>query len=284
MTDALETMEAEPQDDALEGLNYELGLEAPLDEVEARVERGEIWRLGDHLLMCGSSTDPRDVRRLFRHGKPDTVLTDPPYCSGGFQVSRPAGSKGTSSQRNKDIPGDLLSVRGYMVMLRLALGNADAIANYVFTEWRMWPFLYDVVEGELGYGVRSMIVWDKGRAGLGRGWRGQHELIMFSHRSLDTLWDKYAPGIGNVINLPNHRNEFHPTEKPVRVLGRILANSPWTELVYDPFCGSGSTLMAAQEHGIRSLSMELMPQYCDTAIARWEGATGRQAERLEARP
>lgn len=96
------------------------------------------------------------------------VLTDPPYCSGGFQESgRGAGSVGTSAA-HKPIANDKLSSRGYTALLKSVFSLFGAEFIYAFTDWRMWIHIFDVVERS-GFGVRSMIVWDKESPGMGRG-------------------------------------------------------------------------------------------------------------------
>lgn len=180
--------------------------------------------------------------------------------------------------RPKQIANDRLSSRGYAALLRAAFGRWECRALYCFTDWRMWTYLFDVVESS-GYGVRSMIVWDKGTPGMGRGWRSQHEIVM--HAAKEVLpWDKYASALGNVITCPRTGNEHHTTEKPVQLLEVILENSPWAQVVCDPFAGSGSTLIACEAQGKAFRGLELDPAYVDVCVQRWEQYTGRKAERL----
>ena len=164
--------------------------EAPIDPddvpellVEPVSQYGDVWMLGRHRLMCGDSTVAADVERLLGGANVDSIVTDPPYSSGGFQESdRSAGSKGTAAVY-KPIRNDRPSTRGYQALIKgtLALVPISVSVVYVFTDWRMWVNLFDVVEA-YGYGVRSMIVWNKESPGMGMGWRSQHELIMCGTR------------------------------------------------------------------------------------------------------
>ena len=130
-------------------------------------KRGDVWALGRHRLMCGDSTVAAAVERLLGGAKVDSILTDPPYSSGGFQESgRSAGSKGTDVAYTP-IQSDRLSTRGYQALIKGTLALVPVSVVYVFTDWRMWVNLFDVVESS-GYGVRSMIVWNKGSRAWGR--------------------------------------------------------------------------------------------------------------------
>ena len=244
-------------------------------------KRGDVWALGRHRLMCGDSTVAADVERLLGGAKVDSILTDPPYSSGGFQESgRSAGSKGTDVAYTP-IQSDRLSTRGYQALIKGTLALVPVSVVYVFTDWRMWVNLFDVVESS-GYGVRSMIVWNKEFPGMGAGWRAQHELIMCGTRE-NSLCNKYRHmgAQGNVITLRRDPNLEHPTMKPVALIDTILETTPFAETVYDPFAGSGTTIISAERQGRACWAMELDPSYVDAAVKRWEGYTGEKATRLD---
>ena len=212
-------------------------------------------------------------------GRCKLILTDPPYCSGGFQESgRSSGSIGTTD-KSKKVANDTLSTRGYIALMRSALSCVtDALFAYVFTDWRMWVNLFDVMESS-GFGVRNMIVWDKGTPGMGCGWRAQHELVMFGSRG-KTSFDNHKAQ-GNVISVARSGNPDHPTQKPVELITRILNVTDFAETVYDPFLGSGTTLVACEQEGRSCYGMELEPHYVDVVIARWEALTGEKAVLLD---
>ena len=258
--------------------------EAPIDPddvpellVEPVSQYGDVWILGRHRLMCGDSTVAADVERLLGGAKVDSIIADPPYSSGGFQeVGRSAGSKGTRAVY-KPIPNDRLSTRGYQALIKGTLALVSVSVVYVFTDWRMWVNLFDVVES-CGYGVRSMIVWNKEFPGMGMGWRSQHELIMCGTRE-NGMWRKYMGAQGNVITLKRDPNLEHPTMKPVALLDTVLETTPFAKTVYDPFVGSGTTIIAAERQGRACWAMELEPRYVDSSVKRWEDYTGGQARR-----
>ncbi len=207
--------------------------ELPTPE-ETVTQKGDLWILGRHRVVCGDSTSEKDRELLLDGAHPEIMLTDPPYCSGGFQESGKVA--------------------------------------YLFTDWRMWVYLFDLVEGS-GLGVRNMIVWNKKSPGMGNGWRAQHELVMFAHRT-KPKWDNHK-GYGNVLEATRSGNEFHPTQKPVEILEQLLDNTDWAEGVLDPFGGSGTTLIAAESAGQPSYTMELEPRFVDVIVRRYIKATGK---------
>lgn len=246
-------------------------IEPPADPIS---KRGDVWILGGrHRVMCGDSTSEKDKATLLDGDTPQILLTDPPYCSGGFQESgKGVGSIGTERKGgNPTIANDTLSTRGYQSLMRNVLDNIPPLVAYIFTDWRMWINLFDVTEAA-GFGVRNMIVWNKKTPGMGQGWRTQHELIMYGQRT-KAKWDNHK-GYGNVLEISRSGNELHPTQKPVELIEMLLDNTEWLEGVYDPFAGSGTTLIAAETKGQKAYCMELTPEYTDTIVKRWIRATG----------
>ena len=233
---------------------------------------GDLWLLGKHRVLCGDSTSPQDVQRLLQGVKPDAILSDPPYCSGGFQeAGRSQGSIGTDARIKPKIANDTLSTRGYQSLIRSVIEQAKAPLLYLFTDWRMWVNLFDVVEAS-GYGVRNMVVWDKGSPGMGMGWRTQHELVMFA-AAASVKFDNHKAQ-GNVIATKRTGNDLHPTQKPVELLERILDVTDMARTIYDPFGGSGSTLVACQNLGRTAYLVELDPNYVDVICRRYQEQTG----------
>lgn len=242
-------------------------------------QRGDLWILGRHRVVCGDATSEKDRELLLDGAQPEILLTDPPYCSGGFQESgKVTGSIGSKQSDGKGgtiqptISSDNLSTRGYQVLMKAVLGAVGVKAAYIFTDWRMWVYLFDIVEGS-GLGVRNMIVWNKKSPGMGNGWRAQHELVMFAHRT-KPKWDNHK-GYGNVLEATRSGNELHPTQKPVEILEKLLDNTQWAEGVLDTFGGSGTTLIAAESAGQPSFIMEMEPGFVDVIVRRYIKTTGK---------
>lgn len=234
--------------------------------------KGTLWTLRQHRLLCGDCRSIQDTKRLLDGEKIEVLLVDPPYCSGSFQeAGKAAGTWG-------EIASDSLSSRGYAALMKDALANIRPKTCYIFTDWRMWTTLFDLVEAS-GIPVRSMIVWDKGSPGLGGLWRPQHEIVMFGSRQGQKRHSGEA-AIGNVLRADRTGNEFHYTEKPVDILEIILKNdraSGRTGLVGDTFAGSGSTILACERLNRPCRAMEVEPGWCDVVVQRWENMTGEKA-------
>jgi DNA modification methylase len=265
-------VDAEPQIDKAEELRAKWG-----------VEPGQLWELGDHRLLCGDSTKKEDVERVIGVGV-DMFLTDPPYCSGGFQeAGRATGSIGTKrigedgKEYTPRIHNDALSSRGYCALMKSVLGVWRPSFAYMFTDWRMWVQLFDVMESS-GFGVRSMIVWNKHTPSMGRGWRAQHELVMFG-ASAKPEFDNHK-AIGNVLSCDRTGNPNHPTEKPVEILVKILEVTDFCKTVGDPFSGSGTTIIACEQLGRKARAIEISPAYVAVALQRWADATGKTPRKL----
>ena len=119
-----------------------------------------------------------------------------------------------------------------------------------------------------------MIVWDKETPGMGHGWRAQHELILFALKGTMSF-DKFAEAQGNVITAKRTGNKEHTTEKPVEVLETIIGVMQDMRVVYDPFCGSGTTIIACERLGRRCRAVEIEPGYVAVALERWATMTGQ---------
>jgi DNA modification methylase len=258
--------DAEPQIDRAAELNKKW-----------KVKAGDLWRIGEHRLLCGDSTKREDVERVMGGEKAQIVLTDPPYSSGGFQESgKSSGSIGTRS--SETIARDNLSTRGYRLLMDDVLarfGVADAL--YLFTDWRMWMETFDAAERG-GWRVRNMLVWDKQQMGMGMPWRNQHELILFGKRTAAKMMDGKR---GNVLQAQRTGNPNHPTEKPASLLQEILANTDG-EVCCDPFLGSGTTMVACENLKRKCRGIEISPDYCAVILERMATAFPQlKAERIK---
>lgn len=240
------------------------------DSAPAITIEGDVWKLGEHLLVCGDSTDPTVVDRVMKDGPADIVWTDPPY---GVAYEGKAGS----------IKNDALAADQLADLLRMALGNALANCKaggawFVAGPDMHGPFrsFVDVLH-DLGV-YRQCIVWVKDQFVLGRmDYHARHELIFrgwapgAAHtgppdRAQDTVWEIARP----------KRSDDHPTMKPVELVERCITNhSKPGAVVLDPFGGSGTTLIAAHASGRRARLVELDPRFCDVICRRYQEATGQ---------
>lgn len=240
-----------------------------------------LFALGRHRLMHGSALLFSHRAALLGCEKVDLILTDPPYCSGSRQESGKAGgsSIGTTGKGGlkPKIASDNLSTLGYVGLLTQAMAEVHAQEAYVFTDWRMWPWTLQALEG-MGLATRNLIVWDKGSPGMGVRWRNQHELILWARtRGVE---DKSGRSHGNVVRFPRTGNEDHPTQKPVDLLCTLLQIAREARTVYDPFAGSGSTLLACEREGRTGYAMEVDETFVHNTLVRWERETGIKPEQV----
>lgn len=250
--------------------------EAPALQVKWQTATGQLWKLGKHLVICGDATDERIVARVLKGRKADIILTDPPYSSGGFQDGQKRQSSSIGTRQGASIARDNMTSRGYTALISRVLANVDAESLYLFCDWRMWATTSDVLESS-GYPLRNMLVWDKQSMGMGFPWRMQHELIAFAKRSAAEMMDGDK---GNVLQAGRSGNEHHPTEKPVDLLTQILENTKGRK-VYDPFGGSGSTLIACEQMSRECRMIEVSPAYVAVILERWAEMTGKVPELVE---
>lgn len=237
-----------------------------------KVERGQIWEIGNHRLMCGDSTDAGDVAALMDGGEPFIMVTDPPY---GVEYDPEwrdiAGSSGKMDRRTHDRTSLGKVTKDDRADWEEVYSLFDGDVAYV---WHGGKFAGLVASNLLSAGmdVRCQIVWRKQHFVVSRGhYHGQHEPCWYSvrkghtakwngDRKQSTIWD-----ISNVIE--NHT--VHGTQKPVECMERPIRNhGDKDDDVYDPFTGSGTTLVAAERQGRRCYGMEIEPKYVAVTLQR----------------
>ena len=250
---------------------------------EPTTKLGDIYKLGNHRLMCGDSTDINSLEKLCLENA-DLIFTDPPYGM-SYGGGRAAGStkKGALVKAHGMIKNDDLSGDSLITLIRDALTTAytkckKGAGLYACFTWRTYAEFEKALK-ESGFTVKNCIVWNKKSIGLGNAnYRPQHEFIFYcggqwyGNKSESDVWELSRGATSNYV---------HPTQKPVELVIRALNNSSKAgDIVIDCFGGSGSTMIAAEKTGRHSRLMELDPKYCDVIIKRWEDFTGKKAELL----
>lgn len=243
-----------------------------------RAKRGDIWLLGNHRLVCGDATDTKDVELLFADKKASLVVTDPPYN---------VDYEGYTDAELK-IKNDRMSDDNFIMFLQKAFENitfslADHGSFYIFHPSRyQTAFEHALTYAQLA--IRTQIIWVKNTFAWGHArYKFQHEPIFYGHhlgsddrffgdKTQSTVWEVAKPSA----------NRLHPTSKPFHLLYIPIVNSSLPgEIVFDPFLGSGSTLIACEALGRVCYGLELDPKYCDVILARWEAYSGKQATKVE---
>jgi DNA modification methylase len=250
--------------------------EPPADPV---TRTGDLWLLGKHRLVCGDAADPAAYAALLDGEQADLLLTDPPYG-----VSYVGGTAAAMTIANDD-----LGPEDYDPFLAKTLGAAASVlkpggAFYVWHADVHGGTVRAAVE-RAGLPLRQVLVWVKSAFALGRAdYHWQHEPCLYGWRpGAPHQWHGgRAQGTALAFDRPA-RNGDHPTMKPVALFERLVENScPAGGVVLDPFAGSGTTLVAAEQAGRRAALLELDPRYCDVIVKRYEAFTGKVAERFAA--
>ena len=252
-TEPADPTDAEPQTDRAAELQAKWGTAA-----------GQLWLLGNHRLLCGDSTKPEDVARVMEGKKADLLCTDPPY--GQAFLSNHYGPNRSSPNpmgrlQNDDKPRpEMLSIWFELI--------ADHGAAYVCTRWaqleawRAW-----IAEREA---VRNVIVWKKNNwsAGNLKGAFGfMYELLIFASKDGHELRGDRLP---DVWEFDRVAPDEHPTTKPIGLMARAIEKSSDAgDVVADPFLGSGTTLIAAENLGRRCFGLEISSAYCAVILQRY---------------
>lgn len=244
--------------------------------------RGDVWLLGPHhRLVCGDSTDARNIEAALSGQPADCVWTDPPYGVAIVGGSHALPPEERLAQGGLTIQNDALDPAGLRELLAKAMGAAAAACKpgacwYVAAPARPLHLEFATVLRDLGI-WRQTLVWVKDQFVFGRSdYHYRHEPIFYgwtpgaAHRAVpdrtqDTVWEIPRP----------KRSEQHPTMKPVELVARALENSTDPRgLVLDPFAGSGTTLIAAYQTGRVAALVEVDPLYCDVILSRFAAHTG----------
>jgi len=235
---------------------------------------GDLWRLGPHRLLCGDATSAADVARLLDGAKPQLMATDPPYGVNYEPEWRNDAGVSTTMRTGK-VPND------DRADWRAAWALFPGDVAYV---WHAGVHARTVIESleAAGFVIRSQIIWAKPRLVLGRGdYHWQHEPCLYAVRKGGTgHWQgaRDQTTLWSIGSGPEDLATVHGTQKPVECMRRsILNNSVEGEAVYEPFSGSGTTIIAAETAGRVCLAMEISAAYCDVAIERWQAMTGLPA-------
>lgn len=249
------------------------------DATKKRVKKGEVWKLGEHRLMCGDATNKNDVDKLLNDEKADMVFTDPPYNVDYSNASRPKPSKRDLGK----IKNDVMSLIDFKEFISKTLDNADRNTSdnasiYLWYASASASAILDSFD-ESRWKRNQEIIWKKPML-LGRGkYQWAHEPCIFaikgspyftSDRTKTTVWD-----FGGY----NKSQNEHPTQKPTVLCEEGIVNSSEKEgIVLDLFLGSGSTLIACERTNRKCYGMEIDQHYCDIIIKRWEDFTEGKAK------
>jgi DNA modification methylase len=246
--------------------------ETPEPPVDPISQPGDLWQLGPHRLLCGDATDKAAVSLLLNGVAPHLMVTDPPYGVAYDPDWRNRAGASETKRTGKVMNDDRADWREAW-----ALFPGDVA--YV---WHGALHATTVAESLVasGFDIRSQIIWAKERHVLSRGhYHWQHEPAWYAVRGKGH-WsgDRKQSTLWSIPSRDQDAQTVHGTQKPVECMRRpILNNSSPGQVVYEPFCGSGTTLIAAESTGRACYAMELDPAYVDVAVLRWQAFSGKEA-------
>jgi DNA modification methylase len=237
---------------------------------------GDVWELGPHRVLCGDSIVLTDVEKVMAGVKADMCFTDPPY-------NVDYGNNAKDKMRGKDrrILNDALGEKFYQFLYDACV-NILAVTKGACYLCMSSSELHTLQRAWLAAGGKwsTFVIWSKNTFTLGRSdYQRQYEPILYGWKDgSDHFWcgDRNQSDVWN-YNKPQ-KNDLHPTMKPVELVERAIRNSSKTDdIIFEPFGGSGSTLIACERSGRSARVIELDPKYCDVIVRRWQAFTGKDA-------
>jgi DNA modification methylase len=269
----LRSLQAREKREQLEDFDLDEALETATRT--RRTRPGDLWKLGDHILLCGDATNADDIARLLGSRRASMAFTDPPYNVGlGDHGGHQRGT------RRRRMANDALDPLDFEEFVRAWAHNLLAAVDgalYIFMSTKEWPTVSRILAEEGGHWSDTLI-WAKDRFTLGRadyqrayepiwfGWREGAERFWCGDRDQSDVWE-----IARLADAP-----LHPVMKPVPLIERAISNSSREgDLILDLFVGSGSTLIACERTARVGAGIELDPRYVDVAVGRWERFSGQ---------
>lgn len=288
-------------------------------QVPQRCERGQLWQLGDHRLMCGDSTSDQDMTLLFGNDKPVFIFTDPPYgvSIGSKNKAINEVDPGRGGHIQQDIENDTATPDELYEILVKAFSNlknhsAEDASYYVSAPQGGELGMMMMMMRDAGLRVRHNLIWVKNAPTFSMGrldYDYRHEPIFYTWTKSHKFYGDYSNTVIDDTLDINHmskaelknalrsymeqketstiycdkpmHSDLHPTMKPVKLVARFMINSSRKgDICADIFGGSGTTMIAAEQLGRRCYMMELDPHYCDVILQRWEQFTGKEAVKI----
>jgi site-specific DNA-methyltransferase (adenine-specific) len=237
---------------------------------EPKAQLGDIYKLGEHRLMCGDSTMIDQVEKLMNNNKADVLFTDPPYNI-DFKPQRGTHDK---------ILNDSMDSNKFKEFLNDVLTNALSIQkkdtySFIWCGWSTIRDFHNAIENI--YEIKSLNIWVKNNFGIGYYTRPKYEPFFLC---LNGNPKKPIKAPADVWEYDKVSKTLHSCEKPVGLIKNIFDIFDLGKIVYEPFGGSGSTLLACEKTNRKCYMMELDPKYIDVIIKRWEQYTGQKSEKI----
>lgn len=291
------------QSDELDELLGELQVGGTSGDTEPEIDRaeelrqkwqvrpGQLWQLGDHRLICGDCTDAATVARVMAGEKADLFLTDPPYGVSYADKNAWLNAVAKGNRIQTPIENDHSDIADiardvWLPAFSLALECCCHTASfYLFMpQGGDQMMMMMMMMNDAGWTPRHELIWLKNNHVLGRSdYNYKHEPILYGWKRKGTH-HFYGDFQTSVIECKKPQNsDLHPTMKPVELIERLIPNNTQTgAIVYDPFLGSGTTLIACEQLSRRCRAVEISPGYVAVALERWAMSTGKTPVLLDA--
>ena len=248
---------------------------------------GDLWLLGKHRLLCGDSTSAEDVARLMNGEKAALLATDPPYLvdyTGGNHPQSAVNKPGVKDKHWDEYTDPESGVAFFEGYLRQALAHCrPGVPVYQWFATKRHVLVEEAWK-RVGLLCHQELIWVKARGVLTRShFMWQHEPVMYGWVEGHPPANRPPPNETTVwpISQAGQQDGIHPTQKPVEIFARpIRWHTDEGDLCLEPFSGSGTQIVAAEQLGRRCYAMELAPGFVEAAVARWERLTGRKGERV----
>ena len=247
------------------------------------VNQNDIFKLGDHVLACGNCLDVALVDKAVEGRKIKLIFSDAPY---GVSYVENKESFGRTVSVNRAIENDNISSPGdyeeftisWLEPIKKHLTRKNGF--YMFNGDKMLLSVLKALE-KLDFTFSQLLIWVKSQPIMGRkDFAPQHELVLFGWFGVHEFMKSKDRSV--LFHPKPHSNKLHPTMKPISLLRRLILNSTRVgDIIYDPFLGSGSTIIACEHTKRKCIGIEIDPEYCKIIIQRWEKLTGGKAEKYE---
>jgi DNA modification methylase len=255
---------------------------------------GDLWHLGRNRLLCANALETGSYETLLVGERASAVFTDPPY---NVPIDGHVTGNGGRKYREFPMASGEMTFEEFCQFLRqafepMAAHSAENATFYACMDWRHTEEIAHAIRA-IGCELLNLCVWVKPNAGMGSLYRSRHELVFVfaqkgTRRRNNVQLGRFGRSRTNVWNYPGMNSfarrgqvrglDLHPTVKPLAMVSDAIFDvTARDDIVLDPFCGSGTTIIAAERTGRRGYGLELDPIYVDTAIARWQRMTKKTA-------
>lgn len=250
--------------------------------IETNIKQGDIYKLGNHKLICGDCTKKETLTKLIQNNKIDCLITDPPYGVDYNNKNEFLNKYDKGNLNQTPIIND--AIDDYKQFFTKVLQNIKQFLNdyntvYIFMSGVQLHNLRISID-ETGYKFSQYLIWLKNNHVLSRlDYQPKTEYCLYGWYNHHKFYGEFNT---DVLEFPRpQKSKLHPTMKPIPLISKLIQNSTKEKMnILDVFGGSGTTLIACEQLNRNCYMIELSPEYCQTIINRWEEYTGQTAEKI----